>query len=155
MNVFPQCRRGILPRYRVCPVTRDEATAQARWVPFHTVQRRVAPCWRNYTGLWQEEFALLWNTDATPSPPNKHAPGEDAWDFARWCVQESTIRWAALNGHIVPGNMIVSGHTVADWRGWCASGGRIRTGDLPGGRTRQSKLLVFARAPQVLRVLEL
>ena len=50
------------------------------------------------TGLWQEEFALLRDTDAA----------EDAWAFARWCASESTIRWAALNGHIVPAHKDVA-----------------------------------------------
>jgi len=50
------------------------------------------------TGLWEEEFAVLWDTDAP----------EDAWEFARWCAGEEQIRWAALNGHIVPGHKAVA-----------------------------------------------
>jgi len=45
------------------------------------------------TGLWQEEFAILWDTDIP----------EEAWDFVRWCVGPEAVQWAALNGHIVPG----------------------------------------------------
>lgn len=44
------------------------------------------------TGLWQEEFVLLWNTDVP----------EEAWKFARWCAGREAVRWAAEEGHIVP-----------------------------------------------------
>ena len=50
------------------------------------------------TGLWQEEFCVLWNTD-TP---------EESWKFARWCAGKDMIRWAALGGHIVPGRVDVA-----------------------------------------------
>jgi len=50
------------------------------------------------TGLWEEEFAILWNTDAP----------DEAWRFARWCAGPEMVRWAALNGHIVPGRIDVA-----------------------------------------------
>ena len=51
------------------------------------------------TGLWQEEFAILWDTDVP----------EEAWDFARFCSGKEMIRWATLHGHIVPGRRDVAG----------------------------------------------
>ncbi len=50
------------------------------------------------TGLWEEEFAILWDTDVP----------EEAWSFARWCAGPEMVRWAALNGHIVPGRLDVA-----------------------------------------------
>ena len=50
------------------------------------------------TGLWEEEFSILWDTDAPDA----------AWDFARWCAGHEMVRWAALNGHIVPGRVEVA-----------------------------------------------
>ena len=50
------------------------------------------------TGLWQEEFCILWDTDIP----------EEAWKFIRWCTSKETIEWAALNGHIVPGRIDVA-----------------------------------------------
>ena len=34
--------------YRIRPVTHDETTAKARWVPYGAVRRGLAPRWRNY-----------------------------------------------------------------------------------------------------------
>jgi len=50
--------------YRVRPVTHDERTAEARWAPWASVQRRIAPRWRNYTeALTKMRFwACLANT---------------------------------------------------------------------------------------------
>jgi len=53
------------------------------------------------TGLWQEEFCVLWNTDIP----------EESWKFARWCAGKDMIRWAALDGHIVPGRVDVATST--------------------------------------------
>ncbi|MBI4556997.1 MAG: sugar ABC transporter substrate-binding protein [Candidatus Hydrogenedentes bacterium] len=53
------------------------------------------------TGLWQEEFSILWNTDAP----------DDAWQFARWCAGKEMISWAAQDGHIVPGRKDVAHST--------------------------------------------
>ena len=50
------------------------------------------------TGLWEEEFAILWDTDVP----------EKAWRFARWCAGPEMVRWAALDGHIVPGRIDVA-----------------------------------------------
>ena len=50
------------------------------------------------TGLWQEEFAVLWDTDAP----------DEAWKFARFCAGKEMIHWAATNGHIVPGRIDVA-----------------------------------------------
>lgn len=50
------------------------------------------------TGLWEEEFAILWDTNVP----------EEAWRFARWCAGPEMVRWAALNGHIVPGRLDVA-----------------------------------------------
>lgn len=50
------------------------------------------------TGFWQEEFAMLWDTDAPA----------DAWDFLKFCAGEEMVRWAALNGHIVPGRVDIA-----------------------------------------------
>ncbi|MCP4643886.1 MAG: sugar ABC transporter substrate-binding protein [bacterium] len=50
------------------------------------------------TGLWEEEFAVLWDTDVQ----------DEAWRFARWCAGPDMIRWASLNGHIVPGRIDVA-----------------------------------------------
>ena len=50
------------------------------------------------TGLWQEEFAIMWDTDIP----------DQAWDFVRFCAGHDMVRWAALNGHIVPGRKDVA-----------------------------------------------
>ncbi|MCX5758300.1 MAG: sugar ABC transporter substrate-binding protein [Candidatus Hydrogenedentes bacterium] len=50
------------------------------------------------TGLWEEEFAILRDTDVP----------EEAWRFARWCTGSDMVRWAALDGHIVPGRIDVA-----------------------------------------------
>ena len=50
------------------------------------------------TGLWEEEFAVLWDTDVP----------DEAWRFARWCAGPDMVRWAALDGHIVPGRIDVA-----------------------------------------------
>ena len=50
------------------------------------------------TGFWQEEFGVLWDTNVP----------QDAWDFIKFCAGEDMVRWAALNGHIVPGRIDVA-----------------------------------------------
>ena len=41
--------RGETLGFRVRPITGDEATAEAEWVRFESVRRRLAPQWSNYT----------------------------------------------------------------------------------------------------------
>ena len=50
------------------------------------------------TGLWQEEFMIMANTDVP----------EEAWAFAKWCAGRDAIRWAAQEGHIVPARLDVA-----------------------------------------------
>ena len=48
---------GELIAFRVRPVSDEDITEQAEWVPWHTVHRRVAPHWRNYTeALYKMRF---------------------------------------------------------------------------------------------------
>jgi multiple sugar transport system substrate-binding protein len=63
------------------------------------------------TGLWTEEFAVLWDTDHP----------EEAWAFARWCAGEEAVRWAAEGGHIVPGII-----DIAESPGYLNTGKRPR-----------------------------
>ncbi|MBI5096040.1 MAG: sugar ABC transporter substrate-binding protein [Candidatus Hydrogenedentes bacterium] len=69
----------------------DWDVAMFPWFEFNGQRYRA-------TGLWQEEFCILWNTDIP----------EEAWKFARWCAGKDMIRWAALDGHIVPGRVDVA-----------------------------------------------
>jgi multiple sugar transport system substrate-binding protein len=50
------------------------------------------------TGLWQEEFCILADTD-TP---------EESWKFAKWCASRELVRWASVEGHIVPARLDVA-----------------------------------------------
>jgi multiple sugar transport system substrate-binding protein len=50
------------------------------------------------TGLWEEEFAILADTDVP----------EEAWKFARWCASPEVVRWASREGHIVPARFDVA-----------------------------------------------
>lgn len=61
------------------------------WYEFEDKQYRA-------TGLWQEEFVVLWNTEQET----------EAVEFARWCASEELIGWAAEEGHIVPGRIDVA-----------------------------------------------
>lgn len=54
------------------------------------------------TGVWQEEFAVMWDTDIP----------DEAFAFASWCASKEVIAWAAENGHIVPGRIDVAESTA-------------------------------------------
>jgi multiple sugar transport system substrate-binding protein len=75
--------------FRKCPYDWDVVTFP--WYEFEGKRYRS-------TGLWQEEFCILWDTDIP----------DEAWKFARWCAGQDLIRWATENGHIVPARLDVA-----------------------------------------------
>jgi multiple sugar transport system substrate-binding protein len=97
---------GMLPMFEAGRVAMHAASGYAiesfRKVPFDWDV--VSLPWYEFegernraTGLWQEEFGVLWNSDVP----------DVAWDFAKFCTSKEMIEWAAYEGHIVPGRVDV------------------------------------------------
>lgn len=92
---------GLLPMFEAGRVAMHAASAYAietfRKTPYDW--DIVSFPWFEYegkkfrsTGLWQEEFSILADTDVP----------KEAWEFARWCAGREVTSWASREGHIVP-----------------------------------------------------
>ena len=55
---------GEILEFEVRPLTDDETTAAAVWVPYQSLHRKIAPCWRNYREALQKMgfWSCLLNT---------------------------------------------------------------------------------------------